>query len=242
MTEQEKEEKAKAEAEAAELKALEGLSDEEKAQAEEEAKRQHNTDIEEALKEERKKREEAERKLEETRQKAKERIEKKRQEEEFEGGETPITLKDIKSIFEEERDLIRKETREERAKDIAGNLSESEAETNLILEVWKNRTLVGSLEEQIKEAHAIATYSQTKKMNSELKRSLEGKGGVSKENLNAQRKPDEGGEPKIDPLNKTVLTGYVWDKAKQAYKKTIAGGKKIFYVSKDLKKRWTENA
>ena len=54
--------------------------------------------------------------------------------------------------------------------------------------------------------------------------------------------PDKAAEERALSPFAEVLTGYVWDKAKQAYKKTIAGGKKIFYVSKDLKNRWTENA
>lgn len=240
MSKMTEEEKAAAEAAAKEAELEAGLAEEEKQKAEEEAALlQKNTEYEQLIEAERLRAEEAERKLEETRQKAKERIEKKR-EGEFE-DDKPVTLKDIKSVLQEERELIHKESQEERAKNTAKSLAESEPEANLIFEIWKHRKLAGSIDEQIKEAHAIATYSKTQKMNSELKRSLMGKEGVSKDNLNAQRKPYEGGEPKVDPTDKAVLTGYVWDKTKQAYKKTIAGGRKTFYVSKDFKKRWVEN-
>ena len=245
MTEEEKKAaeeaaaKAKAEAESA------GLSEEEKAKAEELLKR--NNEIEEALKVERLRREKAEQALEETRRKAKEAYEKRKREREEDGSNADeddkiLTKEELRLMFDEEREIARKEAQETRAQELAKNITESPLESELTLEVWKSRKLAGNLEEQIKEAHAIATYQRLEVQNRELKRALAGKEGETNNNLNSQRKFDSENESKINPVDKTVLTGYVWDDAKKAYKKTVAGGVKIFYVSRDMKKRWIENA
>lgn len=227
------------------------MTEEEKAvkEAEAEAKAaEANTEtkaLEEALNAERTKREQAEKELEETRRKGKERFEAKRKKEEegeMDDEDKPLTSKEAEMLFEKREDKIRKEMREEQASELANKLAESPNEASLIIEVWKNRTLSGTLREQIEEAHAIASYKRNQKQNEELKRALAGQDGETNDGSNAQRKPAAGSESKLNPTDKTVIAGMVWDASKQAYKKTIAGGRKIFYVSRDLKKRWTENA
>lgn len=230
------------------------MTDEEKKAAEEAAKAEAeakaaeagNTEaLEQALKDERTKREQAEKDLEETRRKAKERIEAKRKKEEegdIEDEDKPLTSKEAEMLFEKREEKIRKEMREEKASELANKLAESEPEASLIMEVWKNRTLSGTLKEQIEEAHAIASYKRTQKQNEELKRALAGQDGENNDSSNPQRKPAAGSEPKLNPVDKKVIAGMVWDDKKQAYKKTIAGGRKIFYVSRNLAKRWTEDA
>ena len=236
------EERLALEAKEKEFKAtLEGLSDEEKTQkiAEREALLQNNTEIENALKIEREKRLEAEKRLEETRIKAKERFEENRKKEEEE-EDKPLTKKEFQALLEIEREKDRKNTQEERAGQIAQSLSENPKEAELVLEVWRNRTLPGSLTEQLKEAHVIATAKRTQAQNEELIRALANKDGENEDGLNSQRKASLAGEPNLDTNDKSVLKGFTWDGGR--YKKVIAGGKKIFYVSRDLKKRWIENA
>ena len=257
MTEEEKkaaqeaEAKAKADAEQAEFEAsLESLSDEEKTQkitekeAEKEAK--SDTGLEEALKSERLRREKAENALDETRRKSKEAYEKRKKEREEQGldeeDDKPLTREEMRIMLDEEREIAHKETQEARAQELAKGIAESPLEAELTLEIWKSRKLAGTLNEQMKEAHAIATYQRREAQNRELKRALMGKEGETNDNLNTQRKPAPGKEPYINPADKIVLAGYVWDEVKKAYKKTIAEGKKILYVSRDLKKRWIENA
>jgi len=203
--------------------------------------------IEEALKIETEKRIKAENDLKERDRKAKEAFlerERKRKEAEENGDEEdeedkPLTKKNVNKILEEREEKIRKEMREEQAIELAKKMTESDLEANLVMEIWKNRTLSGTLNEQIEEAHAIATYKRSQKQNEELKRALMGKDGENNDGFNAQRKPANKGEPNVNATDKTVLSG-TWDGTKNAYKKTIAGGKKIFYVSRDLKKRWVE--
>lgn len=229
---------------------LEGLSEEEKTEklAERQALLQNNTDeaLQQELEAERQKRKDAEEKFEETRRKSKERWEQRKREAE-ERGETiedePLTRQSFQEMLDEEREKTRKETRSEHANEIAYKLANGNSQrAELIVEIWKNRTLSGSLEEQLSEANAIISFKETTKMNNELKRALNSKQDVSNDNLNAQRKPSQDGEPKINPIDKTVLAGYTWDNARKAYKKLIAGGTKFMFVTSDLKKRWVENA
>lgn len=232
-------EKEKADFEAS----LEGLSEEEKAQKLEEKVKaeellKHNTEVEEELRVEREKRVEAERKFEETRQKAKEAFEKRQKERDESGDDKPLTEDAVRRMLEEGQETTRKEMREEQALEIAKRLSESETEARLVIEVWKNRKLQGTLAEQIEEAHAISASKRIKAQNEELKRAISG--DATGDGLNAQRKPAQAGEPKIDVNDKSVLAEMVWDNAKGAYKKVIAGGTRMFYVSRDLKRRWTE--
>jgi len=241
---------AKAEADKAEFEAsLEGLSKEEKDQkiADNEAalsKKNNDDEDKKALEIERQKRLDAEDALKETRRKAKERYEakqKKDQEVEENGEEPPTTRKDVHQMMDEERESFRKEMQQDRAKEEARSVSGSDAEADLTFEIWKNRKLSGSIKVQMEEAYAIATYQKTRARNGELKRALNSKDGEEKLNLNAQREKVTENEPKINPTDKTVLKGMIWDNARGAYKKTIAGGRKIFYVSRDMAKRWVEN-
>lgn len=225
---------AKANAEAEFQKSIEGLSNEEKAAKikEHEDSSSKDTELDEALE------------AEKRRSSAKERFEEKEEKDKGKDDEDdkPLTKKQLAEFLEARDDKIRKETREEQAIDIANELTDNPKEASLILSVWKNRRLVGSLREQLAEAQAIALSKRTMAKNAELKRALAGKEGIETSGENAQRKPAPRDAQKLSATDKSVLTGFTFDNTKRAYKKTIAGGRKILFVSEDLKTRWTENA
>ena len=209
----------------------------------------NNADTEAALKVERERREKAERELEETRKKAREASEKRKHEREAAGlspedeDDKPLTRRETEQLLSERETKVRKEMLEDRALLKAQELSlGNETEATLILETWKNRTLAGTLEEQIEEAHAIATRKRMKAQNEELKRALAGEESVVTDGANPQRKPAGGASPVLSAEAKSVLVGYTWDVARNAYRKKIAGGRKILFVAKDLKKSWAEDA
>lgn len=221
--------------------------EEENQKTQEEAQEQIDAqkNIEETLKIEKERRLKAEEALEETRKKARERIQNKKKEEEenfeekvFENKENDREI--LRSILEEERENIRKEMKEERALDLANSISENPQEAQLFFEVWKNRNLQGTLSEQMNEAKAIANFLRVSKQKNELERKILNKDGKTDDNLNNQRKTEEA-EPKVNEVDKTALRGYTWDNSRKAYKKVIAGGNKVFFVSKDFSKRWVED-
>ena len=199
----------------------------------EESSSQNDTELDEAIKEEK------------TKAKAEERFEEKKREqaEEDNSEEKPLTRKEMAKLLADRDSQTRKELLEEKAIDYAKSLTESPKEAELILAVWRNpnRRFAGGLKEQLEEAQAIATSKRLKAKNEELKRALLSKDSTLTTGENGQKKP-ETTIPKLNSVDKTVVQGMVWDNSKQAYRKTIAGGRKLFFVSKDLRKRWTEDA
>ncbi len=220
---------------------LEGLSDEEKTKrvAEREALLK-NTEIENALKAEHEKREAAERELAERDEKAKKAFEERERKRKEEGEEKPLTKSEMLALMEENREKDRKASLEERALETANKLTGNPKEAELYIEVWRNRKLFGSLENQLREAKAISEATRTQAENEELKRALLNKDGISGDGTNAQRKPPLGGEPKLDENDKTVLKGWTWTGTD--YTKVIAGGKKILHTDRQMKKRWVTDA
>lgn len=227
-----------------EIKAAEAAEAEAKASATKEGSGESQNDTEEiakALEAERQARYRAEADLEETRKKARERIKAKEAGESPE-GDKPLTKAGLQAILEEEREMTRKIMQESTALTVARGLAESDSEANLTVEIWRNRKLSGNLEEQIREAHAISTYKRKHAESEELKRALASKEGVNRDGSNAKRNPAPANEPRLNDVDKSVVSGMTWDAARGAYRKLIAGGTKIFFVSRDLKKRWTEKA
>jgi len=199
-------------------------------ESEESSSSQNDADIDKAIEEER------------TKSKAQERFETKVDTKaETDDDEKPLTRKEAEAIFAAREDKIRKETREEQAIDLARSLTGNPKQADLVLEIWRNRRLSGTLSQQLEEANAIAESKVLKAKNAELKRALLGKDTKETSGENAQRKPADKA-PNVNPTDKQVLAGFVWDNAKGAYRKTIAGGRKVLFVARDLKKRWTEDA
>src|SRR3990167_4253127 len=175
----EEEKKAAEAAEAEFQKTLEGLSEEEKTQKIEEraSSSLKDTELDQFLE------------AEKTKNKAKERFDEKKGEADESEEDKPLTKKELTKLLSDRDDQIRKETREEQANDIAKELSESPKEAELILTVWKNRRLAGTLREQLNEARAIAISKRLNAKNNELLRALAGKEGLETSGENAQRKP-----------------------------------------------------
>lgn len=235
------EEKAKAEAEA-------------KAKAEAEANdplKKHNAEIEAQLKAERERANKAEFDLSETRRKAKEAFEVRKKAKEAAGqtieddDDKPMTRAEAREFLETQAAQIRNEVGSGRAMEIARSLSNgSDVEAQLTLEIWKNRKLPGSLEEQLEEAHVIANRKRILAQNDELKRALAGDTSVVTDGLNTQRKPAKiDNSPTISPTDRDVYAGMTWDAAKGAYKKVLLSGE-TFYTKPakegEKKKSWVE--
>lgn len=242
---------AKKAAEAAEFeKTLEGLPEEDKTKKREERQKAHsqNADVEADLKRERDLRTKAESELAETRRKAREAAEERRKKREAEGllpdegADKPLTKAEAEQFMIEREERIRKEMREERVRETAKKLTESDSEAELVVEIWKNRTLAGTIEEQIAEAHSIALGRKLRAQNAELQRAIASGGSVVTDALSGQRTPPPKGPTNVADTDKTVLQGMTWDAGKRRYWKKLQGTNKIFCVSEDLKKRWREDA
>lgn len=251
MTEEEKqaaleaEAKAKADAKAAEdaefEATLEGLSDEEKAEKIAEREAQHNDnkiDYEAELAKEREAREKAEKALADKRFKE---AERKRKEGSGDDDETkPLTKAELRELLAEERQATQKEVRSVRAEEIAKGLTGSEAEKNLVLEIFKNRTFPPhlSLEEQLEESYVIANRKKLVGERNEALRALKGKDGVNKDAAGTHHDAPPGKEPQLSAQDKAAVTavGVVWNATSKRYEKKLKSGKILVW---DVKNKQT---
>lgn len=239
MTEEEKKaaELAKA-AEAEKAKAeRDAESDEDKAKREAEEARVKQIEADLALEKER--REKAEKALADAAFKTRQ-AKRDEEEEEEETEDKPLTQKDLLRVLDEREARSEKKFQETEANRIAEKLSSSEAEKSLLVETWKNRTLQGSLEEQMEEALAIINRKRIVAQNAELKRALLSKETAGKGSADAERESPGAGEPKISAFDQSAIkmAGMVWDSTKRLYKKPLMGGKLHLYYDPKTQKRW----
>lgn len=243
----EAEAKAKKEAEEAEEARLAGLSDEEKkAEEAKKAEKERQENYEAELKRERDRAEKAEKALADKAFKDRE-LKRKKEEAGDPGDEDdddkPITKKDLSDILVRERKQIQSEVMGGRISQIAKEISKSELEAQLIIEIHKNRQFPSDmpLEEQLEEAQAIANRKRHIQTEAELRRALKSKETASHENANTEREPIEPGEPQMSAQDRSAITssGMKWDGKAGFYKKTLPSKRTLFYDPKN-KKRWVQ--
>lgn len=223
-------EKADAEFEAG----LADLSDEEK-----EAKRAErkaavdNKQIDYAaeLKKETEAREKAEKALADKRFKD---AEKKRKDKEATGedldksdDDAPVTRKDLEAARQE----ARREAQAERALGLAKSLAGSDAEAQLLVAKWQNRTFPEGLPlgEQMEEVYAIVHRKKLIGERNEALRALKGKEGAQKTATSNHQESPAGAEPKLSPADDHAIkaAGYVWVSTERAWVKQLPNGDKL---------------
>lgn len=144
----------------------------------------------------------------------------------------PLTVKQLQEVLAKERQETQKQLQEAQADKLAGDLTESEPEKRLVMEIFKNRTFPAhlSLSEQMEEAYAIANVKKIKGENSELKRALLGKKTLSNSTAGSHRDGMTGGEPKVLVEDRQVLSevGLVYNSASKRYEKKTPSGMLIW--------------
>ncbi len=230
------EDKAAKEAEDAEFEAgLDGLSDEEK-----EAKRAEKNkagtvdknkdiDYEAELKAERERATKAEKALADKRFKD---AEKRRKEAEANGttpdddedDDKPVTRRELAKVKEE----ARREAQEERALELAASISGSDAEAQLIVAKWKNRTFPEglSLSEQIEEMHAVVHRKKLIGERNEAMRGLKSKETANRNTAATHREGQPGTVPKLPAADEKAIkaAGYVWNAVTRRHEKKLKNG------------------
>lgn len=223
------------------------LSDEEKEakRADREASNLENKpDYKAELEIERKRRVDAEKALSDKRFKDAERRRKAEEAgedpDEEDEDDKPLTKKDLHGILAGERQAVIKETQADRIQSIATELSESEAEAQLIIEIHHNRTfpITLSLREQLEEAHAIANRKKLVSKNKELKRALGSRDTVSRDVGDGYRDPMAGTRPKLSAQDEASYkrAGFVFDTTSKLWKKKLPSGK---FLVKDPRTKTT---
>jgi len=156
----------------------------------------------------------------------------KKEVEDVDEEDKPLTKAELTDVLARERVETQKQLRLNEAKEIVKGMTDNMDEQEYILEVHKNRTLPGTLQEQLNEAHAIAHGSKLAGENKELKRALKGKDSVDTNPATTHRKglPSQAGEPSMSPTDKQALisAGWKWITVNKRYEKKTADGRTLF--------------
>lgn len=156
--------------------------------------------------------------------------------------EKPLTRSELEDVLSREREAIRRENQAEVIKEKVKKITSSDIETELVMEIHKNRQFPAGmpLDEQIEEAYLIANRKRILGVNTELKRALQHKDTTNKGVADTHRDSPSPSEPKLSANDDSLLkrSGFVWDGKKNAFKKETA--MRIIFKSRDLKKTWTE--
>lgn len=203
-------------------------------------------DYAEMLKKEREAREKAEKEIAD---KAFQEREAKRKNKETKGDDDdgedkPLTERRLTEILQSERQATQKTLAEKEIRAIAEKMSGSEEETNLIVEIHKNRTFPSTLtlQEQVEEAWAIANRKKMVTHNKEITRALKSKETANKTISTGNRQTTPVAEGKLSNQDARAIkeSGMVWDGVKRAYKKPLGNGKTFYFYDPKTKRRWKE--
>lgn len=227
--EEEKDETAKSEKEAdvsKEEETKESEEETEESEDTEETKKEEEPkqDWKKRAEDERLAREKAERALAQKRYQSKHPKEDEEEVEE-ETEEKPITRAELQAVLREERDTARKEAFAFQAKELAKKITETQEEADAVIAIYENRTLGGTLEQQIQEAYFIAHGPRLLAKRDELRRSLKSKDTKkSGSNEDTHRDEAKGSEPKLAAQDKAeyLRLGFTWN-GKQWTKKLASG-------------------
>lgn len=142
--------------------------------------------------------------------------------------DTPLTKKGLQTLLAEERETVRKEAVASEAERLVSNVSTNDTERQLILEIHKNRSFPAhlSLAEQIEECYVIANKKKILGENSELKRALKGKSGVSHDASGSHQDAPTGSQPKLAKGDSAELArvGFKWNGSARRFEKKLANG------------------
>jgi hypothetical protein len=168
--------------------------------------------------------------------KEKRQAEEEQIEEEESDDDKPLTRKDFLTI----RQQVTKELYADRVQDIAKQLSSSDSEARLIVEIHKNRTFPEgmTLTDQMEEAYVIANRKKILSKNSELMRALQSKDTVSKNTSSGVRDNISSTAPKMSAQDMASYTraGYAYDTKLKVFKKKLPKG--FLYKDPRTKKTW----
>lgn len=145
--------------------------------------------------------------------------------------EKPLTADQLEAILFRERQLTKKELDRKEIEQFASNLSSSDAERKLVLEIHKNRIWPEhlSLEDQVEEAYVIANRKKLLGENSELKRALRGKQGINDNPAGTYQEPTKGSQPKISSIDAAEFArlGFKWNHVSRMYEKRLSNGQTL---------------
>lgn len=243
------EEQKAADAASAEAKAAEEVAKAEKEKADADASKddkanvdKHKIDYEAELKAETERAERAEKALADKRFKD---AEKKRKTDDAgadSDDDKPITRKELEAV----RLDARREVQGERALELARDMAESDAEANLIVAKWKNRSFPEGtpLSEQVEEMYAVVHRKRLIGERNEALRALKGKDGINRNGASAHQDAALGKEPKLSDQDEQAIkaAGFTWNSVARQFEKKLTNGDTLVRDSKTKQTRLVKKA
>lgn len=170
--------------------------------------------------------------------KARERFLKKQKESEPEEDaedsnedERPVTRRELEELLARQAHDSTLENQQGRLLEISRSLAESDDEAELIRAVHANRIFPAGmpLEEQLAEAHVIATAKRTQAKNAEMARKIASQNTVSRNTATTHRDPQAALEPDMAPDLKASMqrAGYTYNGTSRRYEKKLPNGRTL---------------
>lgn len=150
----------------------------------------------------------------------------------------PVTHREMREIVSQ----TEKKTLLSTAKTIALSIATSEAEADLIVAKWENRTFPPNLplSDQIEEMYGAIHSKRIIGQKNEALRSLKNKDNVNNDGSGSHRDPPGGTEPKIEADMKLVISQskLVFNATSKRYERKLPNGDTIYYdpKSKSIKR------
>ena len=148
------------------------------------------------------------------------------------GEDKPLTASQLETILARERQETNKFLQSQKTEQLVRGMATSEDETQLILEIHKNRTWPSyiPLEKQVKEAFAIANADKLIGERNEALRALKGKQGVTNDSAITYHDSPKPGEPHLEADQRLVLqqTGFTWNSSTSRYEKKLGNGNILY--------------
>ena len=148
------------------------------------------------------------------------------------GEDKPLTASQLETILARERQETNKFLQSQKTEQLVRGMATSEDETQLILEIHKNRSWPSyiPLEKQVKEAFAIANADKLIGERNEALRALKGRQGVTTDSAVTYHDSPKPGEPHLEADTRLVLqqTGFTWNSSTSRYEKKLGNGNILY--------------
>ena len=143
----------------------------------------------------------------------------------------PLTRREAEMLFESQRKILQKEAHSDRIREIATQISSSDKEANLVVEIHKNRSFPEnlSLREQLEESWAIANRKKLLATNAELVRALRSKDSAGNDTAVAHQETLKGSTPKLSANDKASYqrAGFTFNTTSKVWEKQLPNGKTL---------------
>ena len=154
---------------------------------------------------------------------------KKDEDDESDDDDRPITAREFNEAIARERETITKQVSFAEAESVASGVSINDAEKQLILEIYQNRSFPEhlTLKEKIEECQLIANKKKWIGERNEALRALKAKDGVETHSSSGVQDEPKGNAPKlaVQTANELARVGFIFNNTNHRFERKLDNGK-----------------